>query len=103
MVAGITVEGILGKKIESVGIERNWNFGGFLNIGGRIENHPKLQGANLYFFLGSFSPGIAVNEGHVMAAWIILYLEKLRTKVAIERPLLTTTTKLTLKQTESKH
>ena len=51
--AGITVEGILGKKIESAYIERNWNFGGahckFLNIGGRIENHPKLQGANPYF------------------------------------------------------
>ena len=51
--AGITVEGILGKK--------NWKclhweklklWGAhceFLNIGGRIENHPKLQGANPYF------------------------------------------------------
>ena len=43
------------KKIESAYIERNWNFGGvhyeFLNIGGRIENRPKLQGGNPYFSL----------------------------------------------------
>ena len=41
------------KKFESAYIERNWNFRGahceFLNIGGRIEKHPKLQGANPYF------------------------------------------------------
>ena len=41
------------KKIESAYIERNWNFGGahceFLNIGDRIEKHPKFQGANSYF------------------------------------------------------
>ena len=41
------------KKFESAYIERNWNFGGahceFLNISGRIEKHPKLQGANPYF------------------------------------------------------
>ena len=39
----------------STHIERFWNFGGvhceFLNIGDRIENHPKLQGADPYFFL----------------------------------------------------
>ena len=51
--AGITVKGILEKK--------NWKclhweklklWGAhceFLNIGGRIENHPKLQGTNPYF------------------------------------------------------
>ena len=46
----VTVEGILEK---SAYIEKFWNFGGvhceFLNIGGRIENRPKLQGVNPYF------------------------------------------------------
>ena len=48
------------KKIWKAYIERNWNFGGahceFLNISGRIEKHPKLQGANLYFPLKKKNP-----------------------------------------------
>ena len=53
MVAGITIEGILEKKIWKCLHWEKLKLRGvhceFLNIGGRIEKYPKLQGVNQYF------------------------------------------------------